>query len=61
MLTAGEVDRAHGAWSRPGLCPEAEVGHGKSVSRRQTWQERAGRGQCNVRALGTDTDSGTLE
>lgn len=57
---AGEVGRVNGAWSRPELCPQPKIGHGKCVSRRQMRQDHAGRGQCCVRALGADTDSGTL-
>lgn len=57
-LKAGELNRVYGAWSRPGLCPEAEGGRGKSVSRRQMRQDHAGRGQGSVRTLAADTDSG---
>lgn len=54
---AGELNRVQGAWSRSGLCPEAEGGHGKSVSRKQMQQDHAGRGQGSIRTLGADTDS----
>lgn len=55
---AGELNRVQEAWSRSGLCPAAEGGRGKSVSRRQMQQDHAGRCQDSVRTLGADTDSG---
>lgn len=55
---AGELNRVQEAWNRSGLCPEAEGGRGKSVSRRQMQQDHTGRAQGSVRTLGADTDSG---